>query len=137
MEIFKDLFKKKNTPQLILSILLIIFLITNTNLPQPINQLLDNDFSKVVIALISLLLFVYANPILGILGLFVAYKIISQNSLLNIDLLENTQSCPTEEKKWSPFNTTNQFSYTLEQEMVSKMTTNKETINFVNSSFEP
>lgn len=136
MEYLNDLMKKKNSPQLILTLLLIVYLIFGFSLPNNIAELIDNDISKLIIALLAILLFVYANPILGIIGLFVAYKLITNSSFITGSQMLK-EYCPSEEKKWTPFNQTNQFPYTLEQEMVNKMTPQKININFVESNFEP
>ena len=44
---------------------------------------------------------------------------------------------PTESKKWTPFTSTNQFPYTLEQEVVKKMTTQKFNTEYVKAPFRP
>jgi len=136
MEYLNDLLKKKNTLQLILSLLIIAYLVLDFKLPEDIANLLDNNISKLIIALLAIILFSYSNPILGILALFIAYKLINQSSFIT-GSQALAEYCPTEEKKWSPFSETNQFSYTLEQEMVNKMTPQRFNTSYVNSSFEP
>jgi hypothetical protein len=44
---------------------------------------------------------------------------------------------PTEAKKWSPFTPTHQFPYTLEQEIVKNMTTQKFNTEYVKAPFRP
>jgi hypothetical protein len=58
---------------------------------------------------VALLLFGYSNPILGVLGIMVAYHLIKASSdKTGTAALE--QHYPTEEKKWSPFTAIHQFS---------------------------
>jgi hypothetical protein len=47
------------------------------------------------------------------------------------------QFYPTEQKKWSPFTSTNQFSYTLEQEVVKQMAPQKFNVNYVKAPWSP
>jgi hypothetical protein len=44
---------------------------------------------------------------------------------------------PTEAKKWSPFTPTHQFPYTLEQEIVKNMTTQKFNTTYVKAPWRP
>ena len=62
----------------------------------------------------------YANPILAVLSVFVAFDLIRRSSLATgLDALQ--KYAPSEEKKSSQFTAFNQFPYTLEQEVVAKM----------------
>jgi hypothetical protein len=65
-------------------------------------------------------LFMHANPILAVLALLVGFDLIRRSSMATgIDALQ--RFAPSEEKKSSQFTAFNQFPYTLEQEVVSKM----------------
>jgi hypothetical protein len=44
---------------------------------------------------------------------------------------------PTEQKKWSPFTSTNQFPYTLEQEVVKNMASQKFNTTYVKAPYRP
>jgi hypothetical protein len=72
------------------------------------------------VVLVALMLFAYSKPILGILALLVAYQLIKSASV-KTGMAGLEEYYPTESKKWSPFTPTNQFPYTLEQEVVKKM----------------
>jgi hypothetical protein len=70
--------------------------------------------------MIVITLFIYSNPILAVLALFVAFELMRRSSIsTGIDSLKRYM--PTEEKKMSQFTAFNQFPYTLEQEVVKKM----------------
>ena len=120
MNIFKNLFETKNLNQLILVILFIIYLIFRVRMPLPVANIIDNVYSKIIIAILALILLAYSNPILGILGLLVAYELIKRSAMQSGNSALD-KYYPTEEKKWSPFSATNQFPYTLEQEVVKNM----------------
>jgi hypothetical protein len=120
MESVSSLFEKKRSSELILSGLFIIYLIMGFKMPAPVANMVDTIFGKVAIILSSLGLFVYGNPVLGVLGLMVAYKLISTSSITTgTGPMERFQ--PTEARKWQKFTPIHQFPYTLEQEVVSKM----------------
>jgi hypothetical protein len=120
MESFSSLFKKQHIGELVLAVLFIIYLILGLKTPEPIANLVDSLVGKIVIFIIVIYLFNYANPILAVLSLFVAFDLIRRSSAATgIDALQKYG--PSEEKKFSQFTAFNQFPYTLEQEVVAKM----------------
>jgi hypothetical protein len=136
MEYFKELLDKKHVPQFVLSILFVIYLLVGYKMPEGVAQVIDTSIGKVVVAVVSLLLFAYGNPILGVLGLLVAYQLI-QSAAVKTGMAALEQYYPTEEKKWSPFSPAHQFPYTLEQEVVKNMTTQKFNTEYVKAPWRP
>jgi hypothetical protein len=120
MEYLKKLLEKKNMPQFILSIFFIIYLVIGFRMPENIADKIDTPLGKILIVIGALILFASANPILGVLGIIVAYELIKRSSV-STGTAALAKYYPTEEKKWSPFTPIHQFPYTLEQEMVKKM----------------
>jgi len=121
-----SLFNSKNIGQLILAILFVIYLIMGYNIPLSLATLINSLIGQIIIIVSVIYLFIYANPILALLGLFVGYDLIrrsSTNGDMSMDSLKQYE--PTEKKKKSQFNAYNQFPYTLEQEVVSKMAPSK------------
>ena len=101
MQYIDNLLEKRNMSQLVLVVLFIIYLVMGLKMPDQIANIIDSSAGKIVVALIALLLFGYSNPILGILGILVAYQLIKASSeKTGMAALE--QFYPTEEKKWSP-----------------------------------
>jgi hypothetical protein len=82
------------------------------------------------------MLFAYSNPILGILGIFVAFQLV-RGASIKTGMAGLEEYYPTEEKKWSPFTPAHQFPYTLEQEMVKKMAPQKFNTNYVKATYKP
>jgi hypothetical protein len=120
MESFSSLLKKEHMGQLVLVVLFIIYLIMGLKTPEPVAGLVDTLVGKIVIFITIIYLFMHANPILAVLALFVGFDLIRRSSIVTgIDALQ--KFAPTEEKKSSQFTAFNQFPYTLEQEVVSKM----------------
>ena len=136
MQYIDNLLEKRNMSQLVLVVLFIIYLVMGLKMPDQIANIIDSSAGKIVVALIALLLFGYSNPILGILGILVAYQLIKASSeKTGMAALE--QFYPTEEKKWSPFTAIHQFPYTLEQEVVKEMASQKFNANFVKAPYRP
>ena len=136
MEYIDKLFEKRNMSQLVLVILFLIYLILGLKMPDSVANIIDSSVGKIVVCIAALLLFGYSNPILGVLGILVAYQLIKSSSeKTGMAALEKYY--PTEEKKWSPFTPTHQFPYTLEQEVVKQMASQKFNSNFVQAPYSP
>jgi hypothetical protein len=120
MDSFQDLFKKKNIGEMLLGVLFIVYLIMGYKTPSLLASVIDTTYGKVIVVLVALLLFANCNPILGVLGFFVAYNLISKSEVVTGTYGLNNYM-PTEEKKYSALTMYNQFPYTLEQEVVKKM----------------
>ena len=104
----------------ILSLLFIVFLIMKFQIPEPLADMVDTLPGKFAVGVIAIMLFGYANPVLGVLGLFVAFDLIMRSkATTGIDALK--QYAPSQQRMDSQFSAMNQFPYTLEQEVVKKM----------------
>ena len=136
MEYLNELLEKRNMPQLVLVILFIIYLLMGFKTPDSIASMIDSTVGKIVVALFALLLFAYSNPILGVLGIFVAYQLV-RGASIKTGMAGLEEYYPTEEKKWSPFTPAHQFPYTLEQEVVKKMAPQKFNTSYVKATYKP
>ena len=104
--------------------------------PDSVANMIDSTVGKIVVAMFALLLFAYSNPILGVLGIVVAYQLV-RGASIKTGMAALEEYYPTEEKKWSPFTPAHQFPYTLEQEMVKKMAPQKFNTNYVKATYKP
>ena len=136
MDYFSTLFDKKNMPQLVLALLFALYLIMGYQIPEGVATMIDSTVGKIVVVLVALMLFAYSNPVLGVLALLVAYQLI-RGASIKTGMAGLEEYYPTEAKKWSPFTPENQFPYTLEQEVVKKMTTQKFNTEYVKAPFRP
>jgi hypothetical protein len=136
MEYLKDLLAKKNTPELLLTVLFIVYLVLGYSVPDGIASIIDTPIGKIVVVIVALMLFAYSNPVLGVLALLVAYQLIKGASI-KTGMAGLDEYYPTEAKKWTPFSATHQFPYTLEEEVVKKMTTQKFNTEYVKAPFRP
>ena len=112
--------KKGNVGQMILCILFIIYLIMDYKVPSSLAGMIDTLYGKIIVVVVALLLFTYTNPVLGVIGFFVAYELIRRSSMTT-GTFALEKYLPTEKKKETVLNAYNQFPYTLEQEVVRKM----------------
>ena len=136
MDSLKDLFTKKHMPELVLISLFVLYLVMGYQMPEQAARIIDSTIGKILIVLVALMLFSHSKPILGILALLVAYQLIKSASV-KTGMAGLEEYYPTESKKWTPFTPTNQFAYTLEQEVVKKMTTQKFNTEYVKAPFRP
>ena len=79
--VISDLFKPNNIGQVILATLFAIYLIASYPIPYSLAVVIDNLYGKAFVVLVAVVLFLYANPIVGILGFLVAFQIILQSSI--------------------------------------------------------
>jgi hypothetical protein len=131
-----DYLDKKHMPELVLSGLFIVYLVMGYRMPDAVAALIDSPIGKIVVVLAALMLFAYSNPVLGVLALLVAYQMIKGASV-KTGMAGLEEYYPTEAKKWSPFTPTHQFPYTLEQEVVKNMTTQKFNTEYVKAPYRP
>ena len=120
MNSFSQLFEKKHLKDMMLVLVFSIYLIMGYPTPEPVATVVDTLLGKLVIMIVVVSLFVYANPVVAVLSLLVAFDLMRRSSMsTGIDAL--SRYAPTERKKMSQFTAFNQFPYTLEQEVVKKM----------------
>jgi len=131
-----EYFNKKHMPEMVLTILFVVYLVLGYKMPATIATLVDTTFGKIAVVIVALMLFAYSNPVLGVLALLVAYQMIKGASI-KTGMAGLEAYYPTEAKKWSPFSPTNQFPYTLEQEVVKNMTTQKFNTEYVKAPYRP
>lgn len=139
MEYLKELFERRNMPQLVLVVLFVIFLLMGSETPESIANIVDTMAGKIVVMVVALMLFAYGNPILGVLGLLVAYNVLKNASMASTLMINPSLQnyYPTEQQVWSPFSPTHQFPYTLEQEVVKEMAPQKFNTVYDAPSFKP
>jgi hypothetical protein len=135
MDSLKSMTTKKHMPQLVLAMLFIVYLVMNYPLPESLATILDTLLGKVTVLVMAMGLFGY-NPVLGVLGMLVAYRLIMSASV-RTGMAALNEYYPTEDKKWTPFTPTHQFDYTLEEELVKKMTNQKFNVNYVKAPYRP
>jgi hypothetical protein len=136
MEFVNELFEKRNMPQLVMIVLFLVYLIMGYKMPDQMASAIDTTLGKIMVVMVSLMLFAYSNPILGVIGIMVAYQLIrSAGEKTGTSALNNLYE--VDSKKWTPFTETNDYPQTLEQEVVKRMTTQKFNENYVKPPYAP
>lgn len=123
------------SPQFILTILFVVYLVLGANPPPALAAIIDTILGKILVATAAMCLFAYSNPVLGVLGLYVAYDLVRRSMAVTGSLAIELYY-PTESKKWEGVPKMHEFPYTLEQEMVKKMTAREET-DFSKAPYRP
>jgi hypothetical protein len=99
--------------------------------------MIDSIGGKIVMFVVVIYLFMNAHPILAVLALLAVFDLMRRSSMTT-GIAALQKFAPSEEKKMSQFTAYNQFPYTLEQEVVSKMAPiMKSGYSITPSSFKP
>ena len=130
---YSKLFKKENMAETILIGLFIIFLVMGKSLPRELGELINTPIGTIAVIIVSLSLFAYSNPILAILGVFVAFEMLRRSGATSMF------APTTESKKWDSVKNVNTVQYTLEQEVIKNMApiVGKPSMGLESSSFAP
>lgn len=108
---------------LILGVIFVLYLVIDEHQHPKINKITKNNLTKLVVVLLVFYLFIYTTPVLGVLGLLAALKLFTSSDYFQFQSNNLLDYAPTEEQVLSQYTRTNQFpAYTLEEEIISKMT---------------
>ena len=70
-----------NPQQLILGIIFGLYILLNVQTPEFLASAIDNIFGKVIVLAVAVVIFMKTNPVIGVLGLIVAYQMIKTASV--------------------------------------------------------
>ena len=139
------IFKKITALEIIIFVIFFVYLVFDIQMPIVINQYIDSPLGVVVVLVLALCVFLYTNPILGILSIFVAYEIIRRSSFAPKIQYKAPIRIQREQPQISQMdfglNKKPTFTHesTVEEEVISKMAplaTDAPTA-FVDTSFKP
>ena len=125
--------KKFGVFDIILLALFVIYIVFPVSTPQPLVPFINSPIGMLVLFAVTISLFVYANPILGVLFIFVAYELLRRNhyiappipSISETQYMVNRvpQKIPTLTEKNVELQSLNPpQTATLEEEIISKET---------------
>ena len=120
-------------------VLFIIYLASDIEMPETIAAYIDSPIGMVGVLLVALFLFMHYNPILGVIGLFVAYEVVRRSARMNNRVPMMTY-VPTQAKKDADLAEMNPvIPTTLEEEMVAQMAPigQSSLISYVSSEYKP
>lgn len=119
LDTIKKAFTKAQKSHLLLSVLFIIFLLFDIQIPRVIASLVDTTLGNVAVVIASLSLFYTKNNVLAVLGLVVAYEIIRRSTGV-YGLMNHVPTQAQKDKMMEKMNENIKHS-SLEEEMVSKI----------------
>jgi hypothetical protein len=134
-----NLVKSSSPLEISLFVIFIIYLVLPIDTPTSIASSIDSPFGMIGIFIVTLYLFLYANPILGILYIFVAYELLRRSSKVTGKAVY-IQYSPSQERRDSDLRQMNPpKSTSLEESVVSKMAPigRSDPTQFIDSSFKP
>jgi len=120
-----------NSPlEYVLLVSFILYLVLPVNIPEPFAKFVETPLGIIGLFLITIALFAYVNPILGVLYIFVAYELLRRSSRVTgkTAYIEYTPSQVIKDEKMRKMNPPPEK--TLEEVIVEKMSPIGET-NFV------
>ena len=123
--------KKFGAFDIVLLALFLIYIVFHLSTPQSLVPLIDSAFGMLVLFVVTLGLFIYRSPILGVLFIFVAYELLRRNhhNAPASPIVPSTQhsanrvpkKIPTQMEKNAELQQMNSPSpSTLEEEIISK-----------------
>lgn len=109
----------KNKHHVLLSVLLIVFIVFDIQVPEGVAVFIDSIVGKALIIIIALAL-LSVNPIVGVLALITAYELIrrSSESSGNGPIYKYM---PSDHKRDKELNLLNEQPYTVEEEVIANM----------------
>jgi hypothetical protein len=105
--------------EVILFVLFVVYLVFQPSTPTVLTPFIDNLFGTIVVISLALYIFLYMNPILGVLGIFVAYELIRRTSTKTISMIQYSPEQPIKDMEMRRMNPPKER--TLEESMVQKM----------------
>jgi hypothetical protein len=126
----------KNKHHVLLSLLLIVFIVFDIQVPEGVAVFIDSIVGKALIIIIALAL-LSVNPIVGVLALITAYELIrrSSESSGNGPIYKYM---PSDHKRDKELNLLNEQPYTVEEEVIANMLPRTATDTFdKNPEFKP
>ena len=136
MKVLEKLMKAEKKHETILTVILVIYILFNVQMPSLFSSAVDTLAGKIVIIVLSLTMLASTNPVLGVLSLIAAYELVRRSSGHNTTdgLLHYMQSELTKKNDFSRFNS---FPNTLEEDCVKKMPEIKSQYVVPNAEYSP
>ena len=107
----------ENPAKLIVGLLLVMYILVQVPTPAVIAPPIDSIYGQIVLAFLVIIFFYHTNPVLGVLGAIAAYTLYSRSSLP----AAIQRYVPSEALKVQEFARYNDFSATLEEDVVATM----------------
>ena len=117
-QVMHDVFKNARKHEMLLTVLIVLYIVLNVPTPHVIAPYVDTPLGNIVIVLFALSFFMHSHPVVGVLSLFAAYVLIRRSSATTGSAAIEAY-VPSEKRKSEELSAYNQFSVTLEEQMVA------------------
>jgi hypothetical protein len=138
---FIDSLKSLKTLEIVALVMFILFVILPVKVPVAFTGLFDSPVGILFLFIITITLFIYTNPVLGVIFILVAYELIRRSSILTgkpttqLLSMDNTSQA-TKDVELSKMNIPQ--PPTLEEEVIQKMApASQNFIQMDGSNFKP
>ena len=111
--------KNNSKLELGVTVVLVLFVLFKVSPPEPIAEVLDNQILQVILYSLSALVMLY-NPVLSALLIALVYNVV-QSSQKQTGTYQRNRFLPDEFTKNKELNAYNQFTKTLEEEVVDSL----------------
>jgi hypothetical protein len=134
-----DLVKSVSPLEAILFIVFILYLVVPVQLPDLVRRYVDSPISIIVLFCSVVYLFLYTNPALGILAIFVVYELLRRSVEPSPKAAYVQYTAPAAKREADLREMNPAQPATLEEDVVASMAPigRSDPINFVDSSFKP
>lgn len=118
---FSSYFTSLKPMEIGILILFVIYLIFDINPPESMASYIDSPMGMAIVLITTLYMFISFNPVLGVVGIFVAYEVIRRSASINNRwaMLNFTPSQAKKDTELAQMNPP--ADQTLEEDMVNKM----------------
>jgi hypothetical protein len=105
--------------EVILFVLFVAYLVFQPSTPPVLTPVIDNLLGTIVVIALALYMFLFMRPVLGVLGIFVAYELIRRTSTKTVAMIQYSPEQPVKDMEMKRMNPPKER--TLEEAMVAKM----------------
>ena len=117
-----EFFNTVSPLEVILFVIFVFYIVFSVPTPSWLVPMIDSNFGMGLILIVTLYMFFFTTPILGILSIFVAYELLRRSSIVSTEKTSLIQYTPTQIKKDEYMVKLNPIKVeTLEEEIVSSM----------------
>lgn len=116
-----DFSKSLSTLEIVVLVVFVVYLIFPLPTPQLIAPFINGSFGMLTVFIVVILIFLYTNPILGVVFIFVAYELLRRSAAV-YKAQPMMKHSPTERKKTQEMVRMNPpKETTLEEQVIQKM----------------
>ena len=114
----------------------LLYICAGIPVPLPLAEKIDTQMGIVLVGIAGLSMFIHPNPIVGILGMFVAYVIVHRSRTATGSNGRSVYEL-TEERRWKESAAVASFPRTLEQEVVKKYAPIQQSVDYSKNKVRP